>query len=229
MPSLRTVAQCIGVEGDISVVHDFFGLRSVPPGKQLFLKRQMERLELRHFHVNVILVGVDEFLPNELGTLNRAVFDAREIYAKFGIGVGRILWFGIPVSMAGGHGVISSNDEATALTNSWTVHNDGLDVFVVRDGWVEDGKNVEGVSNPNASCDKDARKSISGSVVSVKPDSELLLAGVLLAHEMAHDLGLEDNLEERNLMFFKVFTTTTELHPWQVAIMLGHCLMQPGC
>jgi hypothetical protein len=229
MPSLRKRAQCIGIPGDLSVVRDFFGLLSIPPRKELSLQRQIELLERRHFHVNLILVGDDQFLPDEFAALNLAVFDTRKIFAKAGIGVGRVLWFAIPVSMADGHEDISCGDEAEKLTNSWTVHNDGLDVFVVRDGWSEDGKSVEGASDQNASCDKDAGKAMSGSVVSVKDEVEGLLAGVLLAHEIAHDLGLEHVLEEKNLMFPMIFTLTAELHPWQVLIMLRHCLMQPGC
>jgi hypothetical protein len=238
VPSLRDFAQCIGLAAKFSVLHDFFGLRSIPFAKEISLRQQMDRLRQSHFHFNVILVGSDAFTNGELDDVNRAVFDTREIYSKAGVGVGRVQWFAIPVSMAGGHDDISSDDEAVELTNSWTVHNNGLDVFVVRSGWTEDGESHAGLSDQGASCDKDAGKSMSGSVVSVNG----VMSGITMAHEMGHDLGLEhivdldiDELDEataeqiRNLMFPFAVTTIGELNPPQVVIILGHCLIQPPC
>jgi hypothetical protein len=238
MPSLRNFAQCIGLGDDFSVLHHFFGLRSIPFGRELSIRTQMERLQRSHFHFNVVLVGDDTFTTSEIDDVNRAIFDTREIYSKAGVGVGRVKWFAIPVSMADGHEDVSSDDEAEALTNSWTVHNNGLDVFVIRNGWSEDSEERTGLSDQGASCDKDAGSSMTGSVVSVGG----ILTGVTLAHEMGHDLGLyhivdldKDELDEatdeqiKNLMFPFAVTTTGQLHPWQVRIILQHCLIRPGC
>jgi Metallo-peptidase family M12B Reprolysin-like len=232
------VAQCIGVGGDISMLHDFFGLRSVPVAKELSLLEQIGRLKNSHFHFNVILVGTDAFSSGELDDVNRAVFDTRAIYAKAGIGVGRVRWFAIPVGMADGHDDIGSDDEAVELTNSWTVHNNGLDVFLIRDGWTEDESQRAGLSDQYASCDKDADKAMSGSVVAVGG----FMTGLAMAHEMGHDLGLHhnvdldlDELDEatdaqiKNLMFPFAISTAAQLTPSQVVLILQHCLIQPGC
>jgi hypothetical protein len=220
------------------VVRHFFGLRFVPVGKELSLSQQIERLHQPHFHFNVILVGADAFSTSEIKDVNRAVFDTREIYSKAGVSVGRVKWFAIPVSSAAGHEDIASDDEAVALTNSWSVHNNGLDVFVIRNGWSEDGAERAGLSDHLASCDKDADDSMSGSVVSVGG----MLTGSTMAHEMGHDFGLDhiveldpDELDEateeqiRNLMFPFAITTTGELDFWQVVVILQHCLIRPPC
>ena len=237
MPSLRHFARCIGLAGEFSVTHDFFGLRSVPRLKALSIRQQMRRLAARHFHFNVILVGSDAFSSTDLDFVNRAVFETREVYSKAGVGVGRVQWFAITVSMAGGQEDVDSRDEAVELTNSWTVHNDGLDVFVVRDGWAEDGQSLNGLSDDGASCDKDAGKSMSGSVISLQS----IFTGFVMAHEMGHDLGLDHivelDIEEideatpsqlRNIMFpFTLFRG--ELNADQVATVLEHCLIQSPC
>jgi hypothetical protein len=238
MASLRHVAQCIGVGGDFSLLHHFFGMRSVPLATQVSLLQQIKHVQGSHFNFNVILVGHDALTPSELDDVNRAVFDTRKIYSKAGVGVGRVEWFEIPVSMAHGHGDIGSDDEAVELTNSWTVHNNGLDVFVIRDGWQEDDNQRSGLSDQYASCDKDAGKSMSGSVVSVSG----IMSGVTMAHELGHDLGLfhitdldADELDQateaqiKNLMFPFALSLAAELTPGQVLVILQHCLIQPGC
>lgn len=238
MASLRSYAQCIGLDQDFSLLHDFFGLLSVPVIKELSVRQQMARLDGRHFHVNVILVGSDAFTGSDLDDVNDAVIGTREIYGKVGVGVGRVRWFEIPVNMAQGHDDISSDDEAVELTNSWTVHNNGLDVFVVRQDWSEDGETHDGLSDQEASCDKDAGKSMSGSVVSLGG----FMTALTLAHEIGHDLGLEhivdldlDELDEatpeqiENLMFPFGTPASRLIYPFQVAIILTHCRMRPGC
>ena len=238
MASLRSYAQCIGLGAGFSVLHDFFGLRSVPTLKELSVRQQMDRLDHPHFHVNVILVGSDAFSGSELDDVNLAVFTTREIYAKAAVGVGRVEWFAIPVNMAGGHDDISSDDEAVELTNAWTVHNNGLDVFVIRGGWFDDGGTRNGLSDQLASCEKDAGKSMSGSVVSL----DGIMTGLTMAHEIGHDLGLEHNVELdadeldeatdeqiKNLMFPFAISLAGQLSPFQVAMILAHCLMRPPC
>ena len=73
MASLRALAQCIGITGNFSVLRDFHGfvrgrLPSDPTGAavELSLRRQMQRLKGRHFHLNVIAVGSDQFTRQRL-------------------------------------------------------------------------------------------------------------------------------------------------------------------
>ena len=120
-------------------------------------------------------------------------------------------------------------------TSSWTVHNNGLDVFVIRNGWIEGDENHVGLSDQGASCEKDAG-GMSGSVVSV----DGVVTGVTMAHEIGHDLGLEhivelDEIDEatseqsKNLMFPINDLMGKELLSWQVAVILQHCLIRPPC
>jgi len=244
MASLREFAKCIGIAEDFSLVRHFFGHLKMPAHKSYSLCAQMKLLEAHHIHLNLTLVGNDAFSEDELDSVNTAVFEIRRIYSQVQLGVGRVLWFEIPVSMANGHEDVSSDDEAVELTNSWTNHNNGLDVFIVRNGWTDDGDARLGLSDQGASCDKDAGKSMSGSVISV----DSLFTGVTLAHEVGHDLGLDhvnglelddvdeaDELDELttdqllNLMFPFPLTLSPKLTPAQGAIMKMHCLIQLGC
>jgi Metallo-peptidase family M12B Reprolysin-like len=245
MASLRSAAECIGLSANFSILHDFFGHRSIPLGKSYSLRDQLQRLEGKHIHVNVILVGSDAFTSSHFRYVDVAIFDTRRIYSAVGLGVGRVLWFEIPVSMAAGHDEIDSDSEACALTNSWTVHNNGLDVFVVRNAWTDGGESHDGISDQGASCDKDASESFSGSVVSLHGSS----SGIVMAHELGHDLGLHhiddldlDDVDEAaevaeltvsqvsNLMFPAPKVSLAEkLNSEQVATIMEHCLIQPGC
>jgi hypothetical protein len=233
MPSLRSYAQCIGLGQDFSLLHDFFGLRSVPIARELSVRQQMERLNAVHFHINVILVGSDAFSSNELDDVSDAIFGTREIYAKAGIGVGRVEWYVIPVNEAHGHDDISSDDEAVELTDLWSVPNNALDVFIVRDDWFDDGMTHKGLSDQGASCDKDG-KSMSGSVVSLSG----FATRFTMAHEIGHDLGLHHNVDvedideateeqKKNLMFPVMIAGL--ITPLQVATILQHCRMRSGC
>jgi hypothetical protein len=209
------------------------------------LRHQIILLDSNHIHVNLILVGYETFTESELADIDVAVFAARWIYAKVGLGIGRVSWFAIPLADAMGFESIASDDEAQVLTNSWTVHNDGLDVFILRAAWFDDERSHRGISEQEASCDKDRTDGFSGSVVSL---GGALETSFTLPHEMAHDLGLHhigglesEDIEKigdisviplsvrKNLMFPDRFDQRNTLTPEQGNIMRKHCLIQPGC
>lgn len=239
MASVRQVAQCIGLPGGVSLVHDFFGHRRMPSGRSYSLLNQIGLLKGPHLHLNIILVGSDQFTDGQRDLVDRAVFDIRKIYSQVNLGVGRVEWRFVPVSLANGHEDIDSNDEADELTNSWTVHNNGHDIFVVRSSWAEDGVTKDGVSPIDGSCDKDG-KSMTGTVVSLGAG---VLTGVVMAHEVAHYLGLKhiDGLEADDVLegeftggqvanlMFPLITGLSTLTAGQGGIMKQHCLVQPGC
>lgn len=145
MASLRALAHCIGLGGNFSVVGDFFGYASGPPWtladsqnalpQSLSLLTQMRRVQKRHFHLNLIRVGTDDnglLSPAEEQCVDCAVQITRDIYAAFGIGVGRVeRWWFVPLSDNTGFDVIDSDGEADDLTEAYSIPNDGINVFYV--------------------------------------------------------------------------------------------------
>ena len=112
MASLRSLAACIGVTGEFSVVRDFFGHASRPPWRpvspdnvlpsSLSLLTQIRRLQQPYFNINVVRVGtnsdgifaaegvddIDEAVDEK--NVDAAVAVAREIYGAIGVGIGRV-------------------------------------------------------------------------------------------------------------------------------------------
>jgi hypothetical protein len=141
MASIKQLARCIGLSGDISIVRDFYGYTSVPTEKQLSLLTQARLLKSPHIHLNLIRVGTNEngwFSDTDEQEIDAAVQIMRDIYATVSIGVGRVERYFITVAQAKGRDIIDSDDEATELTDEWSVPNDALDVFFVLKFWVDD-------------------------------------------------------------------------------------------
>jgi hypothetical protein len=130
MTSLRDTAACIGITGDFSLVSDFFGY--LAPPQDLSVLTQIDRLQGRHVHINLIRVGIEAFTPDDEAALDVAVQQTRDIYAQVSLGVGRVLRFSITTADANGRDHIDRDAEAEALTNEWTVPNDAIDVFLVK-------------------------------------------------------------------------------------------------
>jgi hypothetical protein len=161
MASLRSLASCIGVTGEFSVVRDFFGYASPPPWvlapniqkidlpSSLSLLTQIRRLQQPYFNINVVRVGTNSdglFAPEGEDNIDAAVDEqnvdcavdmAREIYGAIGVGIGRVeRWWRIPAADTD-YEVITSRAEAGDLVQEFSVGNDGIDVFVVL-VWVGD-------------------------------------------------------------------------------------------
>jgi hypothetical protein len=146
MASLRSLAACIGVEGEFSVVGDFFGYASPPPWalapssqtanlpSSLSLLTQMSRVQQPHFHINVIRVGTDSsglLAAVDEQNVDCSVDLARGIYAAIGVGVGRVeRWWSIPAADTA-YETIGDDGEASDLVDEFSVSNTGIDVFVV--------------------------------------------------------------------------------------------------
>jgi hypothetical protein len=234
MSSLRQAATCVGISGTFSVMSDFFGLMTgkVPQGAGasivLSVQDQIRALQGSHFHINVILVGSDLFTSSDRVEVDFAVHKARAIYGQVGVGVGRVLHFAIPAALADGREVIDSDDEAADLTNEWTVHNAGLDVFIVRD---YTGSTI-GRSDVDGNCDKDNSGKMTGSVVEISNGTQQTARS--FAHEIGHYLGLgHENEEPDNLMCqssgASSITSSVKLTSDQGDDIKEHCVMQPAC
>lgn len=233
MVSLRQQLACIGVSTPASVMRDYFGLTSGQAPQldgapaTLSLLDQMKAMRGAHFHINVIMVGSDLFTSADMVELDSAVHKARAIYKQRGVGVGRVMYFAITVAMANGREIINNDDEASQLTNEWTVHNNALDVFIVRD-YVGDTIGLSPVGGP---CDKDSGK-MNGSVVEISNGTQQTARS--FSHEMGHYLGLDhENGKPENLMcqssVASNITTSVVLDSSQGQTIKGHCFMQGAC
>ena len=239
MASLRSLAACIGVTGEFSVVRDFFGHASPPPWRpvspdnippsSLSLLTQIRRLQQPYFNINVVRVGTnsDGILAAEgVDDIDAAVDEqnvdcavdmAREIYGAIGIGIGRVeRWWRIPAADTD-HEVIDSQAEAGDLVREFSVGNDGIDVFVVLE-WVGD---IAG-RHPKRG----------DGVVVESLETDFLGTARIFSHELGHYfLGQgHKNNEPNNIMAqSRPMPGSTELNPDQAEKIKKHDKILDAC
>lgn len=256
MASTKAILDCIGVPaGNRSVLGHLFGFlrRRVPTDPdttvtaQVSLLQHIRDLKAQHIHLNVIRVGFDAIGAGQLDEAQQkdlanekvdyAIYKLRNIYQQVDLGVGRVEHYAIATADANGRDDLGSEDEATQLCDEWTVHNSGLDVFVVRN--ISDSDYV-GRSPVGGSCEKDAKDD---GMVGGEIGRDFDPVARTFAHEMGHFLGLshnhgEDNCPDTtagkdNLMCqtkcANNVRTSVVLDLNQRGVMLDHCLVHPGC
>lgn len=210
----QTAEQCLSETPDMTVLRDVFGYARGAP-ERLSVKRQLDLVEGQSFGINLIVVCPGRFNSSDYGDIEAAVQTARDLYAQRDVGIRAIEWYHVDASDANGHCVLgddgSSNGEAKALTQDWTVDNDFMDTFIVssispKDGW----------SAIDGQCDKQSGGcEMSGSVVEMVNNSTVM--GILLAHELGHYFGLEHTDRTNNFMNDTVGTNNTNITSGQAS------------
>ncbi len=201
MASLRTIAECLDIDtdGTVSVLAHLLGFvrRRVPPDPDTSVTASVSLLDFvrgvqgRHINLNVIRVGFDGLSDAARATgfekLDYAVYRTRNIFDAARLGVGRVQHWVIDTADADGKDDIGSEGEADDLSDDWSVPNDGIDAFVVRN--ISDSDFV-GISPRPGDCDKGGKE-------------DGLIGGEIgrgfegfsrtFAHEVGHFLNLPHN------------------------------------
>jgi hypothetical protein len=104
------------------------------------------------------------------------------------LGVGRVLHWFIDAADADGKDDLGSEGEADDLIAEWSVPNDGIDAFVVRN--ISDPDFVGKASDIPGECDKEAKDDgvVAGEIGRAFEDFSRTFA-----HEVGHHLGLSHN------------------------------------
>jgi len=250
MASVKSMLNCIGVNtsGSVSILFHMFGFTRgrVPPEADTAVTPQVSLLQLvrdlqgRHLHLNVIRVGFDTLSANDQSEadekLDYAIYRIRNIYRPVSLGVGRVEHYVITAAQANGRDDLGSEDEADQLSDEWSVPNNGIDVFVVRN--ISDTDFV-GISPIGGSCDKgDDDDGLVGGEINRAAEG----FSRTFAHEVGHFLDLKHNhgstcptttAAQNNLMAQTKCAisrrTSVLLTASQGTTMRGRCPVVNGC
>ena len=203
MASLKTIMNGLGIDtnGNVSILGHFFGFirQQVPTDPaptvqaQVSMLGQIHSVQQKHVHLNIIRVGFDAISGSTaqdqaLQRLDYAIYRTRKIYAQVNLGVGRVKHFFITAAQADGMDDLGSENEADDLIAAWSVPNDGIDAFVVRN--ISDSDFVGKAADIPGECDKTLKDD---GVVAGEAGRPLDNFARTFAHEIGHHLGLSHN------------------------------------
>jgi matrixin len=228
MVSLKdTAKKCLGITPTFSVIQDFYGFPFGHPGRDMSLKEQLQLIQGPALNFNLIRVGLENFSLGDHQEIQTAVQVTRELYAKVGLGVRRLVWAFISVADAGDHTTIDSVAEAKDLTDDWNGPAGAHDVFIVRNMLTSEG--FIGYSAIKGECgDKDDKDELTGSVASLNGTGPFS-SGVLMGHEVGHYLGLKHTNAANNVMQPSVSSSNTTITSSQGAKIRDHCWVSDVC
>lgn len=248
--SLKAIMQCLDIDtsGSVSILGDFFGFlqgelpNDPDPGADVRVSvlDQVRACQGAHVNLNVIRVGFD-VLTNPATALNRldfAILRTRQIFAQVGLGVGRVLHWEVSADASDGADNLSSVIECDGLIADWSVDNDGIDAFVVRN--ISSDWFVGKASAIPGNCDKGTKNDGVCAGEIGRPGDEFART---FAHEIGHHLGLRhnhlatncpDTISGRNNLMAQSRCAQTIrgavlLRADQGETMRDHCSVRPGC
>jgi hypothetical protein len=228
--SLReTATECTGESTPVSVLEDVFDYQ-LGPDRPLSLGDQLDRVRGQSFGINVIGVCPESFSTADVRDIEEAIQEARDLFAQVGVGIRAVEWYRIDAGDANGHCELGDDGspiaEARALTNDWTIDNDLMDLFVVRNFTGRGGR-----SAIDGDCDKSTgscESGMSGSVVELISPAATM--GILMAHELGHYFGLEHTSRTNNFMNPTVGTANTGITTSQGSVVRGKdCFTEEVC
>ena len=248
MANIKSVLACIGVDTntDISILRRMFGFRRnrVPADpdssitSSVSLLAKVRDFQGRHVNLNVIRVGFDVIADEDEARekLDYAILRSHTIFRDGDLGIGRVEHYHIDAADAEGADDLGSPSEADELSDDWTVDNDGIDVFVVRN--ISDDEFV-GRSPVPGSCDKGDKDD---GLVGGEIGRNHLGVARTFSHEIGHFLGLEHNHGENcptsasallNLMAqtrcASSLRDSVEITDSQSGTIRGHCSTMDNC
>jgi len=249
MASLKSLLNCIGVDasGDVSVLGNFFGFirHRVPPDPDtsvtasVSMLQQMRGVQGKHVHLNIIRVGFDTLSSAvqalALEKIDYATYRTQNIYRPVNLGVGRVQHWAISAANSNGRDDLANEDEAEALRDEWSVPNNGIDVFVVRN--ISD--EFVGISPIGGNCNKNE---IDDGLIGGEINWDFEQFSRTFAHEIGHFLGLShthgsdcpiSTAEQNNLMAQSKCAisvrNSVNLTNSQGEDVRDHCSGQDGC
>jgi hypothetical protein len=155
------------------------------------LADHFDGLSGQHLHLNMIEVGLDTLSAADLAAaedrIDYAVHRIRQIYRTRQLGLGRVQYYWITAAASNGRDDLGSESEADSLSDEWSVPNDGVDMFLVRN--ISDPDYV-GISPVPGDCNKgDKSDGMIGGEVNREAEGFSRTA----AHELGHFLNLSHN------------------------------------
>lgn len=199
--SVRQAMTCMGLggTGDLSVSREVLGFwRGTAPTDPdtsapvaVSLAQAFDGLSRGHVNLNLIEVGLDTLSASDLAAaddkVDYAVHRTRQIYATRQLGLGRVQYFWVTAASSNGRDDLGSESEADSLSDEWSVGNDGVDMFIVRN--ISDTDFV-GISPVPGDCDKgDKDDGLIGGEIGRDPEG----FSRTVAHELGHFLDLSHN------------------------------------
>jgi hypothetical protein len=246
MRSLRDAASVVGIDGSISVVHDFLRFLEGVPDRDVSVRAHLGGMLGPHFKLNLIRISDEDFTGTDRENIDIAIQDVRDIYAQVGVGV-NIDHLHVDREDAEGFRVITRMSRARKLLRRFRgPGRRNIDVLVVlvmqifRDGGMVPGFSRSRRNGPMGCKDKDLAGMRGAGVgmnfafmgfqdggSSSKRRARTVL-GMIIAHEAGHILISQRHSGDRDNLMFESTAGADDLTESQGATIRSGCAVVDG-